>query len=410
MDRIAMIDPSLFTIPYDRALIRGLQEEGTEVRLFGRDARPGDAEAAEVTIERSFYRIAESPTARRLPTMLRHGVKAFDHAVSMIRLRNRLRQWRPDVIHFQWLVLPLVDARFFAELRVIAPLVLTVHDTRPFNDAPSSPWQAAGFIAALHQFDILIVHTEQGRARLINAGLPEARIRVIAHGRLWDEPTVVLPQATVGPVRFLQFGKIKPYKGIDLLIDAFAALPIKMQERAKLHIVGIPYLNIDHLRSQAEARGVASRVVIEPRFVPDHELPKLFGPDAVAVFPYREIEASGVLSLALAHGRPVIASDLGSFAETITDGMQGYLVPPGDCAALSNAMSGMISRRAFRQRCSVEAAWLARSIPAWRLIARMTSDAYRQAEAHARTRAVGAPPRTRSQPTRIPATQDAAGD
>lgn len=405
MFRIAMIDPSLFTIPYDRALTRGLQEEGAEILLFGRQARPGENDADDIAIDRSFYRIAESGAARLLPTALRHGVKALDHVVSMSRLCHRLRLWRPDVIHFQWLVLPVIDTRFLAQLRVIAPLVLTVHDTMPFNGDRAGSWQGSGFIAALRRFDMLIVHTEQGRARLIAAGLPEARIRVIAHGRLWEEPTVVLPQTADGPVRFLQFGKIKPYKGTDLLIDAFAAMPAEMQEQAHIHVVGMPYLDIEQLRRHAARRGVAAKVLIEPRFVPDDELPELFGPDAVAVFAYREIEASGVLSLALAHGRPVIASDIGSFAETISDGVQGYLVPPGDCAALAQAMSGMIARSAFRQRCSVEAAWLARSIPAWRDIARSTMDAYRSADA----KAIGAAPPTRSQSTRIPATQHAAG-
>lgn len=406
MFRIAMIDPSLFTVPYDRALAKGLEEEGAEVVLFGRDARPGENDADDIAIDRNFYRFAESGLARHLPTLLRHGVKAIDHAVSMSRLCRRLRRWQPHAIHFQWLVLPMIDARFLAQLRAIAPLILTVHDTRPFNGNPSSSWQGAGFIATLRLFDMLIVHTEQGRARLIAAGLPEARIRVIAHGRLWDEPTAVLPQAADGPVRFLQFGKIKPYKGIDLLIDAFAAMPGELRDRAFIHVVGAPYLDVEELRSQAERLGVASRVTIDPRFVPDEDLPELFGPDAVAVFPYREIEASGVLSLALAHGRPVIASNIGSFAETIVDGVHGYLVPPDDGAALTQALCGMIAGRAFRQRCSVEAAWLARNIPEWRVIARMTMDAYRCANANS----AGAALPNRNQPTRAPATQNAAGD
>ena len=79
--------------------------------------------------------------------------------------------------------------------------------------------------------------------------------------------------------------------------------------------------------------GVADRLHIEPRFVADADIPALFGPGVVALFPYREIEASGVLSIALARGRPVIASRLGNFAEMIEDGVQGLLVPPGDADA-----------------------------------------------------------------------------
>jgi glycosyltransferase involved in cell wall biosynthesis len=404
--RIAMIDPSLFTVPYDRALARALGDEGAEIVLFGRQTRPGENDADDIVIDRHFYRFAEGRTAHRLPDLLRHGLKAADHAVSMSRLCKRLRSWQPHAIHFQWLVLPMLDARFLKQLRVIAPLILTVHDTMPFNGNPSGSWQGAGFIAALRQFDMLIVHTEQGRARLIAAGLPEEHIRVIPHGRLLELPESVQPQAAEGPVRFLQFGKIKPYKGIDVLIDAFAAMPAELREQAYVHVVGAAYLDVGELREQAARLGVASRVVIEPRFVPDDEMAELFGPDAVAVFPYREIEASGVLSLALAHGRPVIASNIGCFAESIVDDVHGNLVPPGDSAALSFAMCGMVARRCFRQSCAAEAAELARSIPEWRAIARLTMDAYRGANANS----AGAAPPTRSQPTRIPATQDAAGD
>jgi len=104
---------------------------------------------------------------------------------------------------------------------------------------------------------------------------------------------------------------------------------------------------------------------LEPRFVADAELPAIFAPGTVAAFPYREIEASGVLSLALAAGRPVLASRLGSFADTLTDGVHGRLVPAGDIDALSAAMAGMIGDRASTAAYAHQATSLARLAPGW---------------------------------------------
>jgi glycosyltransferase involved in cell wall biosynthesis len=175
------------------------------------------------------------------------------------------------------------------------------------------------------------------------------------------------------------FGKIKPYKGTDLLIEAFARLPEALRAQARLRIVGQAYMDVGELRALAHARHVADRVEFDVRFVEDGEIASVFAPGCVAIFPYREIEASGVLSLALAAGRPVIASRLGSFAETIVDDRQGRLLPAGDVAALSAAMAAVIADRSLAARYAAGARDLAGALPGWNDIARMTRCLYEEA-------------------------------
>ncbi|MGI4945594.1 MAG: glycosyltransferase family 4 protein [Janthinobacterium lividum] len=373
-----MVDPSLFTLPYDRALISALGRAGHDVTLFGRRPGPDDNGAEGISLAPHFYRVSESQAARRLPTPVRLGLKGFDHAASMLLLLRRLRRERPDVIHFQWLPLPLVDGRLLRLFRKIAPLVLTVHDTNPFNGDPSASLQQRGFFRSLNEFDRLIVHTAQGRERLCSAGVPANRVLVLPHGMLLDPPPYVDDPMT-GSVTFLLFGKVKPYKGLDLLIEAFASLDTLLRRDARIWVVGKPYMDMAPLKALAERLGVADQLVIEPRFVGDDEVAGLFAPGTVAVFPYREIEASGVLSIALACGRPVIASNLGNFAETITDGVQGHLVPPGDVPALAAAMAHVLSDRDFAASCSRQARALVDAVPSWDGIAALTADAYRSA-------------------------------
>jgi glycosyltransferase involved in cell wall biosynthesis len=375
--QVALIDPSLFTLPYDAALASGLREIGHEVHLYGRLPRPEDAGPAQVPVHDCFYRVGGHPAVRALPNTLRLGIKGMDHFVSMARLGARLRRERPDVIHFQWLPLPLLDRWFLAGLRAIAPLVLTVHDSDPFNGNPASRVQRRGARAALLRFDRLIVHTAQGRARLLEQGVPPERIALLPHGLLAHPARAAASEeSTDGRMTFVLFGKIKPYKGADVLIEAFARLLPALRARACVRIVGQPYMDLAPLHALAQRLGVADRVSIEPRFVPDHEIATLFGPGSIAVFPYREIEASGVLSLAIARARPVLASRLGGFAETIRQERDGLLVPPGEPAALADAMARFLAEPGFVASCARSVAGLADAMPDWAGIARLTVAVY----------------------------------
>ena len=376
--RVALIDPSLFTLPYDRALAGGLRDAGHHPTLFGRAPGPDDSAADGIDLVPHFYRLSDGAAGRRLPRPVRLGLKGIDHALSMLGLLRRLRRERPDIIHFQWLPLPMMDRRFLPAFAAVAPLVLTVHDTNPFNGDPSARLQGRGFFMALGGFARLIVHTAQGRERLQAAGVPGHRIAVLPHGTLLDAPERA-PDPMTGPVTFLLFGKIKPYKGVDVLMEAFAALPDRLRAGAGLRVVGKPYMDLAPLYALAERLGIAAQTRIEPRFVDDAEIPALFAPGTVAVFPYREIEASGVLSMALACGRPVLASRLGTFAEMLADGVQGALVPPGDTPALSAAMARLLEDRSHAAACAGAARRLAGEGPGWDEIGRLTAAVYSEA-------------------------------
>lgn len=381
--RISMIDPSLFTLPYDQGLATGLESAGHSVTLYGRRPGPFDSNPGGVELVPEFYRVAGSRLAAALPGKLRLAVKGVDHLWSMARLLRRLRRDRPSVIHFQWLPLPLMDRVMLAGFRRVAPMVLTVHDTNPFNGNPSAKLQSIGVAGCLEQFGRLIVHTDQGQARLQAQGVAADRLVVVPHG-----PTPMAaaaerrqPDTMQGPLTIALFGKIKHYKGADVLIDAFARLPRDLRDQARVRIIGKSYMDLAPLHALIAQHGLDRHVMIEDRFVPDDGLPDVFGPGVIAAFPYREIDSSGVLPQALAQGRPVVASRIGGFAETLRDGVHGHLVPPENPAALATALAHLIADRSFAADCARAALAQADSGIGWDRIAEQTIAVYRAAGA-----------------------------
>jgi glycosyltransferase involved in cell wall biosynthesis len=167
----------------------------------------------------------------------------------------------------------------------------------------------------------------------------------------------------------LFFGLLRPYKGLDVLLDAWRQLDVD----AELWIVGRPRMDIAPLVDSAP-RGV--RWV--PRYVSDYELAACFCAAQVVVLPYVETERldfSGVLATALAFGSPSVVSDVGGFGEVAEAGA-ARLVPPGDPTALAAALSELLSDEAARGRLA-EGALLAASGPySWAEAARRTLALY----------------------------------
>jgi len=140
---------------------------------------------------------------------------------------------------------------------------------------------------------------------------------------------------------FLAFGLQRPYKGTDLLLEAFARLPV--DRRAVLLLAGEPWggLAVDLRRRLSDPR-LTGRVIVALRWIPEEEAPMWFAAADVAVLPYRNATGSAVAAQALGAGLPVIASRVGGLAEVVEDGVSGVLVPPGDAGALAGALERLL--------------------------------------------------------------------
>ncbi len=256
--------------------------------------------------------------------------------------RAAIRAFRPDIVHEQL----HCDWRLWSAARGMgAPHVLTVHDVTPHQKAQRhlNVVQHAMEQRILRGADTYIVHGRQQRT-LVEAQpwhRTDAPIHVVPHGVL-AQPAAPSPLPANPTLLF--FGRIEHYKGLDILVKAVRLLRDSMSLRV---IVAGRGAEVERCRTLA---GNDPRFEWRTGFVRDEDLPGLFAESSVLVLPYREASQSGVIPLAFANRRAVIASTVGSLAEAIQEGQNGILVPPEDPAALANAIL-----RAHADRSMLEA-------------------------------------------------------
>ena len=142
----------------------------------------------------------------------------------------------------------------------------------------------------------------------------------------------------------LFLGLIRPYKGVELLLEAFSALPGR--ERWLLVVAGEPWGGLgDRLRRMVGELDLEGLVRLDLRWIPESEIPALLAAADVVVLPYRSGSQSAVAPIALASGVPVIASAVGGLPEVVENGVNGVLVEPGSVEALVRALDGLDGQR-----------------------------------------------------------------
>jgi glycosyltransferase involved in cell wall biosynthesis len=351
--RVSVVDPAAYTPPYDRALCAALARAGADVELVTAPFPHGEVPAARgFTVREDFYRHAPAGRGRRL-------ARLATHVPDMLRASRS----QADVVHFQWLAVQPLDQHL---LRAFGrPRVITAHDVLPREALPG---QREAQRALYERMDAIVVHTEHGRARLVGElGLDAEKVHVIPHGVLRPAGDAPLPAelpAYDGTV-VLCFGLLRPYKGIDVLLEAWRGI-----ERAELWIVGAPRMDVAPLRAAAPPG-----VRFVERFVSEGEAAALFRRAELAVLPYRQIDQSGVLFTALAFGVPLVLTDVGGFPD-IARGGAAELVPPDDAEGLHDVLQALIDDPARQAMLATAALRLADDSHGWDAIARAHLDLY----------------------------------
>ena len=125
----------------------------------------------------------------------------------------------------------------------------------------------------------------------------------------------------------LFFGLVRAYKGLDLLLDAFAQIKDQLPS-LQLIIAGEFYEHEDKYRSQIVANKLSDRVILRNEFIPDADLRKYFGAADLIVQPYKSATQSGVTQVAFHFEKPMLVTNVGGLGEIVHDHQMGYACEP----------------------------------------------------------------------------------
>lgn len=323
--RIAIIGPAH---PYKGGiaqhtteLAHRLSQAGHEVELISWRTQypffyPGQQFVAEDTPELPVH-----PGTRR--------VLSWRNPVGWARWGRRLRQF--DRIIFVWWVPTIQGPVYLGMLRALGkkrpPATIICHNVLPHEPRPGDRKLAGAVLSRCEQ---IIVHSpaqaalaaELSRKPTVVLDLPLPLLKITK--RLAREDNTR---------QLLFFGFVRPYKGLDILLRALAAVPdVRLTVAGEFWGGSAPYTKL------IEELGIEKRVAIHDGYVPAGDLAGLIAAADAVVLPYKSGTGSWNVSMAHAYGTPVIATIAGSLGKQVQDGVDGLLCKPDNVDSLAAAI------------------------------------------------------------------------
>ena len=334
-----------FQSEYEIGFANGLARNGVDVLLIGSDNTQTARSDAGVKILN--LRGSQDAGRSKLAKLINVSRYVCSYLWFLARSRGR-------VVHLNGLfstrfsLVSLLEA--WLTRLAAGPYVLTVHDVLPHDgDTAFNRWAYRWLYRAP---GTLVAHTCRVAGRLGHEfNVARHRIVVAEHGidRFFDPAPAlrgrvraaqaIPPDATVA----LFFGKIMRYKGVDLLLEAFER--IGNDQRLHLALVGKCFdpVLLDELHAHIARHPFRARIHWENQFIAEAEIPAVMASADFVVLPYRHIDQSGVLFMALSSGTPLVVAEVGTLAAYVPPAV-GETVAPDDADALAAAMARLMAR------------------------------------------------------------------
>jgi glycosyltransferase involved in cell wall biosynthesis len=313
-------------------------------------------------VPRRFYpgasRVGTSVNDAAYPT----GIPVYDGVDwywgrSMADALKFVDQQRPDVLILQWWTGAVLHsyvrlARY--AVRRGTRVILEWHEGQDVGEAvlPGTRQYVRMLMPfLLSQVAGHIVHSDFDLRAVTSAySIADKPVQVIPHGAYdhlarASEPRQASPDE---PFRLLYFGVVRPFKGVEDLVEAFSSLDRAQAEGFRLTIVGETWEGCT-APAEAIARSPHADLIERvDRYVTDREVAAYYAQADAVVLPYHRSSASGPLAIAMSAGLPVAVTSVGGLVEAVRDYPGALQVPPRDPAAVRDALLQLRERRGCR--------------------------------------------------------------
>lgn len=268
-----------------------------------------------------------------------YGIDSINPA-TWLRTARQIAEERPQLVVFHWWTVfwaPCFMSMFALLKRRGIRMAFICHN---LTDHDSAGFKVRLSNHMLAQADAYLVHSSE-HVEVLARMQPEKPIAyhplpVFDH---YPTPRGVLPKR--GRLELLFFGFIRPYKGLDLLIEALRNLH---DENVFLTVVGEPWGDQeDAIRDAARS---APNVELHLSYTSNEDVADFFGRADIVVLPYRTATGSAVAAVAQHYEKAMLATRVGGLPDVVIQGRTGILVPPGDTRSLADAIGSLTREQA----------------------------------------------------------------
>jgi D-inositol-3-phosphate glycosyltransferase len=381
---IMVIDACQFSANYNYCLLDALAKRGEQIFYATTKFAHGHIPSPPaVTVLRCFFYLARLAGMVTSSGPVRRLLRALEYPLNICVLMTHILVRRIKVIHFMWVVSPRLDYWIIRLLQLMGRhVVYTAHNPFPHEQKPADVRMYSRIYQTVDRVIALTGYTRN--EILAHCSVHAEKISVIPHGDYGalfsrygcNKDLAQDIRQKAGDRKIIAFlGHIRPYKGLEVLVDAFQLIKQRMPDSFFLVAGSVLVGDNKNWEEKLAESCEPDDLWVDIRFVPVEDVKAYLSVIDLLVQPYISASQSGNTVMAYAAGVPVISTDVGGLGEMTEDGETGYVVAPRDPQAIADAVVKCFYGDNY-QKMSRLARESAEGKYSWKKIAGQTSDVY----------------------------------
>lgn len=379
IDKIVVVDPASYSTYYSYCYVKSLADQGLNIEFLTTKFPYEEVKPPEnVKTIYFFFKISSFLNLWFKSRSIRRMLRALEYPFNLCALCIRLLRDKPKLVHYIWVAIPIIDLLFFKVLKAIGiKIIYTAHNPFPHE---LKPWHKWLYKKVYNNVDHIITLTEYVKETVLeNTSVGSEKITVIPHGDFDYIFSQVIPnrdlelyleKKTKGCKVVSLFGAVRPYKGLEYLIQAFALVKEQIPN-VKLFVCGKCYTDSDFYINLASKLKLEDDIIFDFRFIPLSDFLSYLNLTHVTVLPYVDASQSGSVVMSYKKGIPVVVTEVGGLPEMVIYGESGIVVQSKDIVALAEGIVYVLENKYRYQRMSSFARELASKEYSWEKIAKM---------------------------------------